>query len=66
VDVFDADALAAAILEAKPEIVIHQLTDLAAVHDPAERSSALISNASIREERNSQPCRRCAWLGRVG
>ena len=50
VDVFDAEALATAVLEAKPEIVIHQLTDLAAVHDPAERSSALARNARIREE----------------
>src|SRR6202042_3326414 len=49
-DVFDADALATAVLDAKPEIVIHQLTDLAAVHDPAERSSALARNARIREE----------------
>jgi nucleoside-diphosphate-sugar epimerase len=57
VDVFDAEALATAVLEAKPEIVIHQLTDLAAVHDPAERSSALARNA---RGRNSQPCRRCA------
>jgi nucleoside-diphosphate-sugar epimerase len=50
VDVFDAEALATAVLEAKPEIVIHQLTDLAAVHDPAERSGALARNAHIREE----------------
>ena len=50
VDVFDAEALPTAVLEAKPEIVIHQLTDLAAVHDPAERSSALTRNARIREE----------------
>ena len=50
VDVFDAEALATAVLEAKPEIVIHQLTDLAAVHDPTERSSALARNARIREE----------------
>ncbi len=50
VDVFDAEALATAVLEAKPEIIIHQLTDLAAVHDPAERSSALSRNARIREE----------------
>jgi nucleoside-diphosphate-sugar epimerase len=50
VDVFDAEAPATAVLEAKPEIVIHQLTDLAAVHDPAERSSALARNARIREE----------------
>jgi nucleoside-diphosphate-sugar epimerase len=50
VDVFDADALATAVLEAEPEIVIHQLTDLAVVHDPAKRSSALARNARIREE----------------
>jgi nucleoside-diphosphate-sugar epimerase len=50
VDVFDADALATAVLGAEPEIVIHQLTDLAVVHDPAKRSSALARNARIREE----------------
>ena len=50
VDVFDAEALATAVLEAKPEIVIHQLTDLSAVHDPAKRSGALARNARIRNE----------------
>jgi nucleoside-diphosphate-sugar epimerase len=50
VDVFDAEALATAVLEARPEIVIHQLTDLALVQDPAQRSSALVRNARIREE----------------
>jgi nucleoside-diphosphate-sugar epimerase len=50
VDVFDAEALAAAVLEAKPEIVIHQLTDLALVQDPAKRSDALARNARIRDE----------------
>jgi nucleoside-diphosphate-sugar epimerase len=50
VDVFDAEALATAVLEAKPEVVMHQLTDLAAVHDPAKRSSALARNARIRDE----------------
>src|SRR5271167_2419128 len=50
VDVFDAEALATAVLDAKPEIVIHQLTDLAVVHDPAKRSSALARNARIRDE----------------
>jgi nucleoside-diphosphate-sugar epimerase len=48
--VFDAEALAAAVNEAKPEIVIHQLTDLAVVHDPAKRSDALARNARIRVE----------------
>jgi len=50
VDVFDAEALAAAMLEAKPEIVMHQLTDLAAVQDPAKRSGALARNGRIRDE----------------
>jgi nucleoside-diphosphate-sugar epimerase len=50
VDVFDAEALAAAVLEAKPEIVMHQLTDLTAVQDPAKRSGALARNARIRDE----------------
>ena len=50
VNVFDAEALATAVLDAKPEIVMHQLTDLAAVQDPAQRSSALARNARIREE----------------
>ncbi len=50
VDVFNAEALSTAVLEAKPEIVIHQLTDLAAVHDPAKRSSAIARNARIRDE----------------
>jgi nucleoside-diphosphate-sugar epimerase len=51
VNVFDAEALATAVLDAKPEIVMHQLTDLAAFQDPAQRSSALARNARIREER---------------
>jgi nucleoside-diphosphate-sugar epimerase len=50
VDAFDAEALATAVLEAKPEIVIHQLTDLAAIQDPAKRSDALARNARIRDE----------------
>ncbi len=50
VDVFDAEALAEAVLDAKPEIVMHQLTDLAVLHDPAKRSSALARNARIRDE----------------
>ena len=50
VDVFDAEALATAVLEAKPEIVIHQLTDLSAIQDPAKRSDALARNARIREQ----------------
>jgi NAD(P)-dependent dehydrogenase (short-subunit alcohol dehydrogenase family) len=50
VDVFDAEALAKAVLDAKPEIVIHQLTDLASIHDPAKRAQALARNARLRDE----------------
>jgi nucleoside-diphosphate-sugar epimerase len=50
VDVFDAEALTTAVLEAKPEIVIHQLTDLAILHDPATRAQALARNARLRDE----------------
>jgi nucleoside-diphosphate-sugar epimerase len=50
VDVFDAEALTAAVIEAEPEIVIHQLTDLSTIADPARRSAALATNARIRDE----------------
>ena len=50
VDVFDVEALATAVLDASPEIVMHELTDLAVVHDPAKRSDALSRNARVREE----------------
>lgn len=50
VDVFDAEALVMSVLEAKPDIVIHQLTDLSEIHDPAKRSEALARNARLRNE----------------
>ena len=40
VDVFDADALKQAVVAARPDIVIHQLTDLPHVNDPAIRLDA--------------------------
>ena len=49
VDVFDAAALAEAILSVRPEVVIHQLTDLPAGLDPARMAEALVANARIRE-----------------
>lgn len=48
VDVFDAEALAAAMREASPEIVIHQLTDLPPALDPARMPEALLRNARLR------------------
>src|SRR5678816_3920572 len=48
VDVFDAAALTRAVLEARPEIVIHQLTDLPS--DPTQVSGAAEANARLRIE----------------
>lgn len=50
VDVFDADALKRAVLAARPDIVIHQLTDLPPGLDPARMAVAIGRNARIRDE----------------
>ena len=50
-DVFDAEALARAVAKARPEAVIHQLTDLPRVlEDPAQLAAAYPRNARIRIE----------------
>jgi nucleoside-diphosphate-sugar epimerase len=50
VDVFDANALLEAFAQIRPDIVIHQLTDLSGVFDPMRRTAALERNARIRRE----------------
>jgi nucleoside-diphosphate-sugar epimerase len=50
VDVFDAAALNDAVLMAAPDVVIHQLTDLALYNDQARQAEALERNAKIRIE----------------
>ncbi|HEY4201916.1 MAG TPA: NAD(P)-dependent oxidoreductase [Devosiaceae bacterium] len=50
VDVFDAAALAEAVLEARPDIVIHQLTDLPQSTATPATPEALTGNARIRDE----------------
>ncbi len=57
VDVFDAPALSRAMAEIKPEVVVHQLTDLALIHDPNHLVEALTRNARLRTEgtQNSWP-----------
>jgi nucleoside-diphosphate-sugar epimerase len=50
VDVFDAATLHAAVLAARPDIVIHQLTDLPYGLPAAEMEAARVRNARIREE----------------
>jgi len=50
VDVFDAEALTRAVVAAKPDAVIHQLTDLAFAPGTPEYAEALRRNARIRVE----------------
>jgi nucleoside-diphosphate-sugar epimerase len=50
VDVFDAPALTRAMVEIEPDIVVHQLTDLALIHDPSRLAEALTRNARLRTE----------------
>lgn len=50
VDVFDADALLRAMGAIRPDIVVHQLTDLPRGLDPSRMGEAIVRNARIREE----------------
>jgi nucleoside-diphosphate-sugar epimerase len=50
VDVFDSNALRGAIVGARPDVVIHQLTDLPQVFDPARLTDWLKRNARLRVE----------------
>jgi nucleoside-diphosphate-sugar epimerase len=50
VDVYDAAALSEAVARARPEIVIHQLTDLPQSADPEMLAAALPRNARLRRE----------------
>ncbi len=50
VDVFDGKALSSAVSAARPEVVIHQLTDLPHAFDPAALAAASARNARLRQE----------------
>lgn len=50
VDVYDAAALRRVMSEFKPEIVIHQLTDLPHALDASQMTEALVRNARLRDE----------------
>lgn len=67
VDVFDAAALTKAMQGARPEVVIHQLTDLPDVADPAKLGAALEANARLRVDgtRNLMAAARAAGARRV-
>lgn len=49
-DVYDADALRRTVVAARPDVVIHQLTDLPRVFDEKELVAAYPRNARIRIE----------------
>jgi nucleoside-diphosphate-sugar epimerase len=50
VDVFDAERLSRAMDSARPDVVIHQLTDLPKKLDPRLMGEAIVRNARIRDE----------------
>lgn len=50
VDAFDADKLVQVVTEVRPDIVLHQLTDLPDNLDAGEMAEGLVRNARIREE----------------
>jgi nucleoside-diphosphate-sugar epimerase len=49
-DAFDAAVLRRAMIAAKPEVVIHQLTDLPDVSDPAQMAAVREKNSRLRIE----------------
>ena len=63
VDVFDAAALMKAVRAARPEIVIHQLTDLPKDLNPNEMAEGRIRNARIRKEGTRNLVRAAAEAG---
>jgi nucleoside-diphosphate-sugar epimerase len=67
IDVFDADELKAAVVAARPEIVIHQLTDLPDDNDPARYAETREANARLRIEgtRNLMAAAKAAGARRV-
>jgi nucleoside-diphosphate-sugar epimerase len=50
IDVFDGAALSRVLSEARPEVVIHQLTDLPYALEAGEMTAALVRNARLRDE----------------
>jgi nucleoside-diphosphate-sugar epimerase len=50
VDVFDAQALRDVVASHRPEMVIHQLTDLPFALDAGKMTEALVRNARLRDE----------------
>jgi nucleoside-diphosphate-sugar epimerase len=66
-DAFDAEALRRAVAAAKAEVVIHQLTDLPDVSDPAQLAAVRERNSRLRVEgtRNLMAAAKAAGVRRV-
>jgi len=66
-DVFDAASVARVVSGARPDVIIHQLTDLAGFGDPAAYADAIKRNARIRAEgtRNLVSAARAANVPRI-
>ncbi len=67
VDVFDADALTRAVTEAAPQVVIHQLTDLAFAPSSPQYAEGLERNSKVRIDgtRNLVAAARAAGVKRL-
>jgi nucleoside-diphosphate-sugar epimerase len=50
VDAYDADRLTAGVIAARPDVIIHQLTDLPQEPDPERMKAARLGNARLRIE----------------
>lgn len=50
IDVYDVDRLKSIVAEIRPEVVIHQLTDLPYALDEKEMAAVLVRNARLRTE----------------
>jgi nucleoside-diphosphate-sugar epimerase len=67
IDVFDKRALENAVVAAKADVIIHQLTDLPDVLDPAQMDAVLERNARLRRDgtRNLVAAAQAAGVKRV-
>src|SRR6201990_267426 len=68
VDVFDPSALSRAVASTRPDVVIHQLTDLPKDLNPRDMGAAIVRTARIRSEgtRNLVRAAIAAGARRVG
>jgi nucleoside-diphosphate-sugar epimerase len=66
-DAFDAEAMKRAVAAVKPDVVIHQLTDLPDVSDPAKMAEVREKNSRLRIEgtRNLMDAAKAAGVRRV-